>query len=51
MAGSEKWIGDRLLPARRERPVAFELPPIEDAASALLASRTILPANASITPQ
>jgi hypothetical protein len=41
-----------LVPPRRERAVEFPLPPIEDAASALLASRLILAgvANATLTP-
>jgi hypothetical protein len=41
-----------LLPARRERPVEFALPPIETAEDALRASRTILSgaANGALTP-
>jgi hypothetical protein len=41
-----------LLSPRRERAIAFELPPIETAADALAASKTILAgaANGAITP-
>jgi hypothetical protein len=47
-----RWCADRILPARRDRPVMFELPPIEDAESALLASKTILlgASNGSLSP-
>jgi hypothetical protein len=37
---------DRLLPARRNRPVEFELPPIDTAADALQASSAVLAACA-----
>jgi hypothetical protein len=37
-----KWLGDRLVPVVKEKPVRFDLPPITDAQSALLASRLIV---------
>jgi hypothetical protein len=40
---------ERLLPARRDRPVAFDLPTIQNAADALNASSAILAACASGT--
>jgi hypothetical protein len=47
-----KWLGDRLLPVRRERPVEFDLPKIETAEDALLCSRLILAGTAAgvLTP-
>ena len=37
-----RWLGDRLVPPRRERLVQFPLPPIESGEDALRASQTIL---------
>jgi uncharacterized tellurite resistance protein B-like protein len=44
-----RLVFDRLLPLRRDRPVAFEVPPIESAADALVASQAVLDACADGT--